>query len=299
MITKRILLITIPLICILLIVGFSMHKKTVLTASNIQEAPASHSHPVIFFDEQTFFDGVRRTEKSRPVQIIPIRGGITPHHLFPGFILTDFYYRLSQQHPTTIILIGPNHYEKGKYHILTSLYSWETPFGKVEPDTAIIKDLVDNNLVHVDEEVLPNDHAVAGSMPFIRYYIKGARVVPLLISGFTTVDEVRELAKAIGTYLTNTQTVFVAPVDFSHYLTSDEAEAKDKVTLTVLKNYDYNELFQLNNDYLDSPPSIATLLMAMQSIHATHTELLFHTNSGVLQHNPSISTTSYFSIVYY
>ena len=123
-------------------------------------------------------------------------------------------------------------------------------------------------------------------------------MVPILISGHTTQKEVEILASNLKDFI-GEDTILVAPVDFSHYLTNDQAKEKDKVTLEVIKNYDYRQLFTLNNDYLDSPPSIAALLMVMQMLGTTKMDLLHHTNSGELQKDNYIETTSYFSIIYY
>ena len=216
------------------------------------------THPLVFFDKDTFYPGVERVKKENKAFTDHASGGIIPHDLLPGFIITDFFGRLSKQQPKTIILIGPNHYERGDYRAVSSLYGWETPFGTVEPESEIIGELVTDQLVKIDEQVLAGDHSAAGIMPFIKYYLPDTKVVPILLSGFMT-----------------------------------EGEAG------VMKNFAYRQLFSLNNDYLDSPPSIATLLMTMQTLGATKMELLYHTNSGQIQKNDSIETTSYFSVIYY
>jgi len=256
------------------------------------------AHPNLFFDEKTFNEGVTQTAKANKLSSYHISGGIIPHHLFPGFILTDFFNRLTTQDAKIIILIGPNHYEKGNFKVLTSLYAWDTPFGKVEPEESIINKFIKSDAVKVDEEVLPNDHAVAGMMPFIKYYLPNTKVVPLLISGHTTQKEVEVLARNLKNVM-NKDTVLVAPVDFSHYLTNAQAKEKDKISLEVLKNFDYRQLFTLSNDYVDSPPAIATLLMVMQMLETTKMDLLFNTNSGELQKDDYIETTSYFSILFH
>lgn len=302
MINKKLLLL-LPVILLLLLL-FIVSKDNSTTTATLKSLGVSNStssrptHPNLFFDEQTFNDGVTQTKKANSISTYHIAGGIIPHHLFPGFILTDFFNRLSVQKPRIIILIGPNHYEKGSFRVLTSLYSWDTPFGKVEPEELIINKLIKNGVVRIDEGVLPNDHAVAGMMPFVKYYLPDTKVVPILISGHTTQEEVEVLASNLTSFMRE-DVVLVAPVDFSHYLTNEQAKEKDKVTLEVMKNYDYRQLFTLNNDYVDSPPSIAALLMVMQKLGTTKMDLLYNTNSGELQKDNYIETTSYFSIAYY
>lgn len=265
---------------------------------NKAESNNRPTHSLVFFDKDTFYPGVKQSKNENKFFKNHIAGGIIPHHLFPSFIITDFFYRLSKQNPKTIILIGPNHYERGDHKVLSSLYGWETPFGVVEPNEPILKELTKSKLIKIDETNLPKDHAVAGIIPFVKYYLPNTKVVPLLLSGFMAEEDARILSSNLKNYL-NKDTIIIAAVDFSHYLISEQAKEKDIVTLEVIKNFDYRQLFSLNNDYVDSPPSIAALLMTMQMLGTTKMDLLYHTNSGELQKNNFIETTSYFSIVYY
>jgi MEMO1 family protein len=269
--------------------------KNTLGTSNVFDRP---THPLVFFDKDTFYPGVEQAKSENKAFVAHVSGGIVPHHLFPGFIITDFFSRLSKQKPKTIILIGPNHYERGNYHALSSLYGWETPFGTIEPNEQVIQELVKNKLVKIDENVLPDDQAVAGIMPFIKYYLPNAKVVPVLLSGFMTETDTQVLSNNLRTYI-NEDSVIIAAVDFSHGLTNKQAQEKDRITLDLMKNFNYKQLLTLNNDYLDSPPSLVVLLKTMQAVNTTQMELLYNTNSGQIQKNDSIETTSYFSIAYY
>lgn len=295
------LLLILPLVGLFWIVGNNNSTVEVDPRNSLGLSSSSFNKPVdplTFFDKDTFYAGIEQAKKDNKTFTYPVTGGIIPHHLYPGFIFADFFSRLSPQNPKTIILIGPNHYERGNFKALTSVYGWQTPFGVVEPNELFINKLVKENLIKIDGEVVSADHAVAGSMPFVKYYLPNVRVVPILLSGHMTQEETRILASNLKKRM-DKDTVIIAAVDFSHYLTNQQAQEKDKVTLEVMKNFDYRQLFSLNNDYLDSPPSIATLLMMMQMLGTTKMQLLHHTNSGELQKDDYIETTSYFSIAYY
>lgn len=255
-------------------------------------------HKVKFFDKRLFYEAINEIKDNTKPFSYHVSGGVIPHHLLANFIIADFFNQLSFQKPTTIILIGPNHYEKGNFKALTSLYGWDTSFGVVTPNTSIINNLIENNLVKVDEETLSNDHALSGIMPFIKYYLPDAKVVPILLSNWLGRDESEILANNLKTFM-NKDTVLIASVDFSHYLTSNQAKEKDKITLQIIKNFDYRQLFLLNSDYLDSRPSIYILLTLMQKLKTTNMDLLYNTNSGELQKNEFIQTTSYFSLTYH
>lgn len=253
---------------------------------------------LIFYDSNSFFKGVAWAEKNTPKSNLQIKIGVIPHHLFPGFIFSDFFLRLKTNPPKTIILVGPNHYERGNFKTLTSKNKWQTPFGEVNPDDQIINSLLKENKVKVNDNVLTEDHAVSGSMSYVKYYLSNTKVVPLLLSGTLNIQDTEALADGL-IKLMNDNTVVVAPVDFSHYLSAKEAEEKDKITLQIMKDFDYQKLYSLNNDYLDSPASIGLILMLSQKLGYKNLSILQHTNSGILQNNNSIQTTSYLSFYTY
>lgn len=277
--------------------SFSAGEKAPLKPTGDSSLQQKGSHIVKFFDEQNFTNALSKTKDITTPNYV-IRGGIIPHDLFASFIISGFFKGLSAQKPTNIILLGPNHYEKGNYKVLTSSYSWDTAFGNLAPDLASIHSLVGSGLAKIDEEDVPNDHSVAGIMPFIKYYLPDAKVTPLLLSSRMTEDDTRKLANRLAG-LTTKETIIIASVDFSHYLNSSEAEEKDALTIQAIKDNNLKELFLFNSDHLDSPPAIATLLIAMQKGKTTTMEILNHTNSGKLQYNDSIETTSYFSIYFH
>ncbi len=306
MIIKRTIFIA-TLICVLLLaVGVTTYKSILPqtnTGKSLGVSVASESlkqnpvHQVRFFDEKAFNEGVNKAKNNKPFTN-HITGGIIPHHLLASFVIADFFSKLSAQKPVTIILLGPNHYEKGNFKALTSLYDWDTSFGLVHPDNSTINSLVKNNLVRVDEETLPNDHALSAIMPFIKYYLPEAKVVPILISGVLTKDESEVLANKLSSFVTK-DVVVVSSVDFSHYLTSSQAKEKDKTTFQVINEFNYRQLYLLNSGYLDSPPSIGVLLMVMQKLGTAQMDLLYNSNSGEIQQNSFIQTTSYFEAAFH
>lgn len=255
-------------------------------------------HPLLFYDHDLFFKGVDTSKNFQIDFSYKIAGGIVPHHLFPSYIITDFFSLLSKQEIETIILMGPNHYEKGGFPALSSYYKWQTPYGFVEPGDELIGDLEKNNLVKIDSNVLTHDHSIAGMMPFIKFYLPDVKVVPILLSGFMDLGQINSLSNKLKNYI-DEKTVVISAVDFSHYLKSAKAQEKDKITLNLIKANDYKSLLKLNNEYLDSAPSIVALLMIMKSNNSDRFFVIHNTNSGILQNNNEIETTSYISAVFY
>lgn len=254
---------------------------------------------VNFYNKELFYQGVlKESGGSRLFTKHPV-GGLVPHDLFASPLIGAFFQRLDPRLIKRIILIGPNHFEKGDFKVLSSLYGWETPFGIVEPDTEYVNELIKNKLAKIDEEVLSGEHSVGNLMPYIKFYLPRAKITPLILSHRLTKDDVLILAKNLKG-MKDVDTLVLASVDFSHYLTSLQAKEKDKVTEQVLKEKNYDKLFGLNSDYLDSPATLATvLMMTREGKELEDFEILGHTNSGEMQKNGNIETTSYFTIVFY
>lgn len=299
---KNVLFVAVATILIGGVVFFSLSQKSpqVYQRQNqyLGASVEGSYHPVKFFDEKLFFAGILKAEERQKSFSYLLAGGIIPHDFLPSHILADFFNRLAYQEPQTIILIGPNHYEKGDFKVLSSWYGWDTPFGVVKSNQEIVRKLVNHRLASTDEEVLSNEHSVAGLMSFIKYFLPETDVVPVIVSATTTQKEVEILANNLAE-IVNEKRVVLASVDFSHYLKMEEAQKNDLKTLEIIKNFEYPKLFSLGNDYLDSPASVATLLVIMQKIGKTQLEVLYHTNSGELLRDPFVQTTSYFSIAFY
>jgi AmmeMemoRadiSam system protein B len=254
---------------------------------------SEYIHPVYPLDEAGFAEGAARAEAGESRHFAGVRGGIVPHHTLPSFLLADFFKNLAEQHPRTIILIGPNHTDFGAAKALTSRADWQTPSGLLRADRAKVAVLMEAMGAGEDDAFLSREHSVAAIMPYIHRYLPETQVVPLVFKSGVTYEEAQRWGRFLAD-MSDEETVIVAAVDFSHYLTAQEAQVKDAVTEQLLKTYDSQVFFGLNNDYLDSPPSIAVLLEAMKARGTLHAELLEHTNSGFLENDERSGVTSYF-----
>lgn len=266
------------LIGIILVVVFSFRK------------PAQQSEPLVvrFWEEKAFYDGLPKTKP----EYQKIYGGIVPHHLIAGEIIADLFSRLSLQKPKTIILIGPNHYEVGNALVISSDKDWQTVFGRVELDRKVINSLKEKNLISLNDQVMLEEHSVQGSMPYIKYFTPKTKIVPLILSNMINKEQLEVLANTLQDSVEN-GAIVVAPVDFSHHLSSNEADQRDEVTLEIMKNKDIDRLLMLKSQNIDSPPSIALIMMLMEKIGHGDFTLEHHTNSGKMLGDRSQEVTSY------
>lgn len=225
-----------------------------------------------------------------------IVSAVMPHHLVAGRLLANALDLLAEQEPELVILAGPNHTNKGG-RIITGFFGWQTPEGIVSTEDEVISDLLAKGLAVRDEEVLSREHSVGALAPLLKHYLPKARIVPLVLHHDVSLQEIDELLEGLKPHL-NEKAVLISSVDFSHYLTRSEAQAKDRETLSYMRNFDYPALFSLGNDYLDSPPSLAAAFRLAERSGLKDFQMLDNTNSGIILQNDFIETTSYFTLVF-
>ena len=263
-----------------------------------QPAPASiaqaqPAHPLTFFDDRAFAAALARAEAADPIPMPGARAVIVPHHWLAGHLILGGLRDLAAGGDyQRIVLIGPNHVNAGAAAVITSDIAWQTPFGSIEPDAEAVRPLLDGGFVRSQPDVLTYEHSVAGIVPAIAYYLPEARLVPLALRRDMTAGEVERLAVSLAPLL-DSRTALVAAVDFSHYLSAEQAGRRDRETLAALDSLDSPRIFSFGDDHLDSPPSMAVLVEAMRLSGAGDFQLRENTNSSELGGSALAPVTSY------
>lgn len=276
---------------------------------SVRPAPV-HSRP--FFIREQFYAGERLFAPAEDAACTPsicldpepalcespaLAGGIVPHHLIAGELLSGFFRDLARDPPGLVVLVGPNHENRGA-RMATSHWGWVTPFGTVAADQAAVDGLIAAGLgVVADPGALDPEHSVGGLMPYIKHHLPAALVLPLILHGDISLAETERLAAHLVPLLEQ-GAVLVGSVDFSHYLTSAEAEARDAVTWRAITRYDLPALMRMNSEYLDSPATLALVMTALRRAGAAGPDLAAHTNSGRMLGSLHAETTSYMVLKY-
>lgn len=211
--------------------------------------------------------------------------------------MIDFFQQFAQQAPKVVIILAPNHQERGASKVLTSPSDWTVASGEVAAEMSVIKSLVEPGLAQIDSSSVSQEQSLLDTIPLLKRYLPGAKVVPLVLKRQLSEAEARVLSDRLAKIL-NEETILIASVDFSHYLTKAEADKKDEVTLALMKKHDYQKLLTLSNDYLDSPPAVVVLLMTMEMIGKRKFTVLRQANSADFSSSDHQRTTSYFTITF-
>lgn len=232
-----------------------------------------------------------------PVRQGTIVAGVVPHHLVAGALIIELLREIAAQAPEVIVLVGPNHHNQGS-RVITGFSDWQTPLGPAKTERNVVRALLDTKKIYQDEAVLDQEHAVGNLIPLIKHCLPKAQVVPIILHHDVSLTEVDELLDVLKPLLVDKKAILLASVDFSHYLTREQAQKKDCFTLQVMKNFDYVTLFRLNNDYLDSPASLAMAFRLAEKKGSGDFRLLGNTNSGEIFQDNNMETTSYFTILF-
>jgi len=241
--------------------------------------------------DAVYFESAARTHaKAPPPQLDRVFGGVVTHHIpNAATLIVDFYARLAQLGPVdTFVIVGPDHFERGSADVTVSRSRFSTPFGTLEPDTVFIDALVSGGFVTHDEAAF-EDHAVHSQVLAIARVFPTARIVPLLFRSKGENQSAAELGRFIGTHA-GPRTVIVGSVDFSHYLTTQQAMPLDihaAQTLATLQP----ELAGVAE--ADSPQALTTLIAAVKTMGASTTQTLGIHNSDEFSSRRSDVTTGY------
>jgi len=252
----------------------------------------------MFYDEIAFKKSIDYASQS-VVSDQHIRGGIVPHHLLADRMIASFFQTISGEKPEIIIIIGPNHQGIGVKNVHTGPWNWQTPFGILETDKEIVGRLIEAKIADYSFTLLEEDHSISALIPYIKYYFPEAKVVALLVHGVYSLENSRQLGRDIYDLIKDENYLFLASVDFSHYLPPAVSDRMDEITLRALENRDLTMISRMNNDFLDSPPSIVSLLTVMEEAKIKNMAVLAHTNAASITGIDTSENTSYFTIVFY
>jgi MEMO1 family protein len=245
-----------------------------------------------FYDERTFFSSIakaKETEKRSDISAL-----VVPHHLLAAELIAGPFMHVSGRKISTVVVIGPNHENKGRDHISSALASWQTPYGSLEENKGLVKKLINDFLMNADEKIFENEHSIGAMAPYIKYYFPEAKLVPIILTSNSNISDAEKISRWLTENLNNDALVVLSS-DFSHYLEKSDAEKKDLLTKELIEKRSISKIAQLGNDNVDCPIGLAMILMYAEKKNLK-TEITGHLNSYDLTPEKPAETTSYYAI---
>lgn len=212
-------------------------------------------------------------------------GILSPHAglIYSGSVAGEVYSGLVM--PDTFVLIGPNHTGLGVKFSIMPQGEWEIPTGIFQIDQKLSRKILTNaTMVESDTQAHLFEHSLEVQLPFIAYFSKTVRIVPLTLMS-ATLEECRLLGEGIAKAIRDTAypVVIAASSDMSHYVTEEEARKKDKMAIDKILARDpeglYNTVKKENISMCGYLPA-TVMLFAVNELGAREASLVKYTTSG-------------------
>ncbi|MCK5123346.1 MAG: AmmeMemoRadiSam system protein B [Candidatus Pacebacteria bacterium] len=212
-----------------------------------------------YFQNKEFYGDLEKADSEIKISE-KVDGGIVSHHFLVAPKIASFFAKIGNQKIETVVILGPNHFSAGDGDILISKYPYNTPWGVLEPDEKVIEELLKEKFVENDEFPFKKEHSISSLAGFIKYFSPEAKIAPIILKQNVSFQEAGLLAKKLDEIL-GENSVVLASVDFSHHLNRIAAQFHDEASVSVIENFDYERIYNLE---IDSPPSIYTLLKYLE-----------------------------------
>lgn len=218
---------------------------------------------------------------------------ITSHHLPAALPLISGLYRAIAHNSGSrkvFVVIGPDHFEKCSGNIATAIQDFRTPFGILEPDEKLVKELEKNGFSD-DDACIASDHTVRVQAAMLKYYFPDAKIVPLLVSAFVKQDEMDKLFRVLSA---KKDSIFIlGSIDFSHHNSPSMARKIDNFTAAKIRKLDPSGLTLKN---ADSPATLG-LLLKIARASGKKADIIDQKNSYDFTGNNK-NTTGYLSVIF-
>lgn len=228
-----------------------------------------------------------------------IRGLIVPHHLLAKDLIHEAFQISDRTKYKTIVVFGPDHESVDRGKVFTSSSNWQTPTGILNANKDIIEIISNLDFVVENNEKLTIEHSISGLVPFIEYYYYDVKIIPIALTKQLTLENLDKLLKSLIENVEAEDTLFISSVDFSHYLSLEDANEMDKISIEAISNKDIKKIKTFTNDNIDSPNCIAAMLKAMELIGVKNMKILNKSNSQIILNKKLDETTSYITFMFY
>jgi MEMO1 family protein len=249
---------------------------------------------------QPFLDAIKNSA-GHPLPTLPagdrVCGGILTHHFLASELMVRFFAGLrGHSSPQTIILLGPNHFHQGLADISISSLPWKTPFGVLQTDRRLVRQIAKLIQLPEDPEAFTGEHSVGVLIPFLKYYFPQSRVVPVLIDVNADTNRLHRLREMLSAQMKSPTTLLLLSMDFSHNSVATIADARDERAQEVITSMDASKT---NSLQVDCRKGLWLLLESLKQSRCGTVQINEHTNSAQLTGRPDQpNVTSYFTIYF-
>ncbi len=159
---------------------------------------------------------------------------IVPHagYIYSGPVAAHAFRRLAAGRGIVrrVVLIGPAHRVALDGLALPSAHAFDTPFGRVAVDRALVSAVSDLPQVTVSGAAHAFEHALEVQLPFLQEVLGEISMLPLVVGRADAAAVAAVLERVWG----GAETVVVVSSDLSHYLPYAEAQRADAESVRMI-----------------------------------------------------------------
>ena len=241
-------------------------------------------------------------------------GGIVPHAgwYYSGKIACNVIKILSESGTPDVLLVFGMHLHAGSPRFLMQEGSWETPFGEIEIEDKIAARLAEKYSFEIETaQKFSRDNTIELQLPFIKYFFKDAKIVPMGVPPVEESLSIRRDAVKIAKEL-GLKVMVLGSTDLTHYgenygFVSQGTGAKavkwvkdenDKRVIDAMLAMDPWKVIKeaMSNDNACCAGAAATAISAAKELGASRAELVTYTTSYDI--SPADSFVGYAGIVF-
>lgn len=221
-------------------------------------------------------------KKNTPKPISPeIKGLILPHHDLAKELFHSSLKKLqSISQPETIVIYGTNHYFPTSQTYTTS--------------TSIKNEFQLSEEILADDERIQKEHSIQTVAPYLKEYYPNAKIIPIIVSSrYENIEELNTVIEYFISIFGSQRTLYIASVDFAHNVSLDEGMRKNQESIGSISEMNMSEILEYQDDHLDSPLAIITLLLTMKQLEANSWETWYSSHGALITNNLDLNGTSY------
>lgn len=209
-------------------------------------------------------------------------GIILPHHLVAFGEIATLYGDLQAFKPDLILLLSPNHQRQPQYTVTlgaSGLSSQRPEFSVSFTEDFSFQPNSSSLSYAFDDALLRSEHGLTNHLPFIIANFESYKLLPLAIARNASIKDLGLIKESLLDYIREKgyqRVLWIASIDFSHYLPASSAHKNDHETQSWIDTKNLVAILGSSEAHLDAPGVLSLFLMQFDSLNR-----LWHCNSAL------------------
>ncbi len=210
---------------------------------------------------------------------------MVPHagYMFSGHVAGETLSKANLNN--TVLLLGPNHTGQGLPLALWPDGEWEIPGAQIKIDESLAQEIL-NTIPEIKKDYNAHnfEHSLEVILPFLWVINKKSQIVPISVSepNFASLNKIgQDLAQIIKNW--NTPVSIIVSSDMSHFISQEQAKAKDNMAIEAILDLNPEKLYQTVQNNNITMCGILPMTMGLSLVNelgASQAELIQYATSA-------------------